>query len=195
MIYSPGDPTRNKEKMTTPSHHSARITGVRRVSGPSTMDSWLGPTRRGTTDKQLSPARVRAWWGGTAGVRWRAREVQSRDKQEAGRKSGVRHMWPRAVPGHILRMAGRDCDRGGDQKVPGFGCLAGAPWSQSLGSLPGGEIFFLHVNGVPACKQSERVMRHFGMSGLWQPGRTVIRHGLRPLTGESKLAVRPAHKH
>ena len=58
------------------------------ISGPSSsMDSWLGPTRRGTMDKQLSPTGsgpggVGSPWSGGACVR-----SQSRDKQEAGRKS------------------------------------------------------------------------------------------------------------
>ena len=61
--------------------------GVRRVSGPSSMDSWLGPTRRGTTDKQLSPAESGPGGVGSPGSGGACVRSQSRDKQEAGRKS------------------------------------------------------------------------------------------------------------
>ena len=50
--------------------------GATTVSGLPSMDSWLGPTRRGTMDKQLSPAGAGpAWWGRLAGIRWGSREV------------------------------------------------------------------------------------------------------------------------
>ena len=56
--------------------------GVRRVSGPSSMDSWLG-----TTDKRLSPAESGPGGVGLPGSGGACVRSQSRDKQEAGRKS------------------------------------------------------------------------------------------------------------
>ena len=57
VIYSPGDPHKEPEKMT----HLLSLPlwkdpGVAVVSWLPSMDSWLGPTRRGTVSKQLSPA-------------------------------------------------------------------------------------------------------------------------------------------
>ena len=61
-------------------------------------------------------------------------------------------MWPRAMSGHTLRrMAGRDCGRGGDQKVQ-FGCLAGALGRRAWRACP--EVPSAYEAG-PACLQAE----------------------------------------
>ena len=53
----PRRPHKEQEKMTPPLTLPLwKDPGAATVSGPPSMDSWLGPTRRGTVDKQLSPA-------------------------------------------------------------------------------------------------------------------------------------------
>ena len=53
----PRRPRKEQEKMTPPLTLPLwKDPGAATVSGPPSMDSWLGPTRRGTVDKQLSPA-------------------------------------------------------------------------------------------------------------------------------------------
>ena len=74
MIYSPGDPA-IQEKTTAPLTLPLwKEPGAATVSGLPSMDSWLGPTRRGTGDKQLSPAgsglgQDDSQWAGGACVR------------------------------------------------------------------------------------------------------------------------------
>ena len=80
MIYSPGDPARNKKRRLLPSHcQSGRIRAAT-VSWPSSMDSWLGPTRRGTVNKQLSPSGSGPCLGGSWGAGGAPLRSQSGDR-------------------------------------------------------------------------------------------------------------------
>ena len=57
MIYSPGDPRKEPEKMTPLLTLPLwKDPGVTIFSRPPSRDVWLGPTRRGTMNKQLCPA-------------------------------------------------------------------------------------------------------------------------------------------
>ena len=67
VIYSPGDPPqRTRENDSSPHTATLEGSGGPTVSVLPSMDSWLVPTRRGTVDKQLSPAcQGQAWVGVT----------------------------------------------------------------------------------------------------------------------------------
>ena len=118
------------------------------ISGPSSsMDSWLGPTRRGTMDKQLSPTGsgpggVGSPWSGGACVR-----SQSRDKQEAGRKSRTQCQ--------DTRLEGWWA---GTVAVEGTRRCSLAAWQALLAAEPGkpARRYLLHMKQVPpSCKQNE----------------------------------------
>lgn len=122
--------------------------GARQVSGPpSSMDLWLGPTRRGTMDKQLSPTGsgpggVGSPCSGGACVR-----SQSRDKEEAGRK---------------LRTQCQDTHLegwwAGTVAVEGTRRRSLAAWQAVLAAEPGkpARRYLLHMKQVPpSCKQNE----------------------------------------
>ena len=145
--------------------------GTPTVSRPSSMNSWLGPTRRGTVDKQLSPRGSGLGRGGSPGAGGAPVKSQPRGGAgdwRAGLLSRVFSHVSQGITGmHTWKDDGRGLwlRRGPESAAwpPGR-----RSWSQSLETPTRG--YHLRMKQfLPSCKQSEsRALWDGQAAATWQ---------------------------
>ena len=168
----PRRPFEEEEKMTPPLTLPLwKDPGAATVSQLSSMVSCLGPTRRGTSDKQLSPAGSSPGLGGSP--RAGGAPVRSQSGGRAGSLGQVCKclcMCPRASLGCTHgRMVGGDGGCGGDQKVR-LGRLAGASGHRAWKPLPGDTVHAQTRPCLPASCESWAALGWLGCgksAGHW----------------------------